>query len=67
MWLKLDNSENNYIAINKEIAYAYLTLREYIDNKREKWLNFLGNRKNIYLKRLYKSMKNKSLDKVREI
>ena len=67
MWLKLDISEDNYINVNKEIAYAYLTLREYIDNRREKWLNYPANRKNIYLKRLYKSIKNKTLDKVREI
>ena len=65
MWLKLDKSDDNYINVNKEIAYAYLTLRSYIDDRREKWLNFPAKLKNNYLKRLYKSMKNESLDKVR--
>ena len=57
MWLKLDANEKNNLAINKEIGYAYLTLKEYIDCGQTKSINMSQKIKNIYVKRSYKSFK----------
>ena len=59
MWLKLDKSNATCIGINREIAYAYLTLKEYI-KKEEKWAELSSKMKSHYSKRLYKSLKKSS-------
>lgn len=57
MWFKLDSTENNCLAINSEIVYAYLTFREYKISAREKYAEISSRMKSYHIKRLYKNFK----------
>lgn len=60
MWFKLNESDGTCFGLNREIAYAYLILKEYLANGREKCASSSPSAKNKYLKKLYKSLRNEN-------
>ena len=61
MWFKLDKSEENCLAINSEIAYAYFILNEYIESGREKYNGLSSRMINYNIKRNYKNFKTQNI------
>ena len=58
MWFKLNKSNGTSIGLNREIVYAYLILKEYSTEGREKCADSSPRMKNYYLTKLYNSLRN---------
>ena len=58
MWFKLNESDGTCLGLNREIANAFLILKEYSNGKQDKYTASSPRMMNYKLNKLYQSLKN---------